>query len=73
MKIGIFMTKCPNCKKELTNPNKSWTFGVFEVQGYLCDNCGTDFREYFKAGKHSFTLKRAKRAGGRYIKIHFRV
>ncbi len=28
---------------------------------------------YFKAGKHSFTLKRTtKRAGGRFTKVHFR-
>ena len=66
------MTNCPNCKKELAEPQKTWKFGQFTVKAYLCSNCGTDFREYHKAGKHTFTLKRAKRAGGRYIKIHFK-
>jgi hypothetical protein len=56
------MAKCPNCKKELTKPKKSWTYGIFKVQAYLCD-CGTDFREYSKAGKHSFTLKLKKGKG----------
>jgi len=56
------MAKCPNCKKELTKPKKTWTYGIFKVQAYKCD-CGTDFREYTKAGKHSFTLKLKKGKG----------
>lgn len=43
-------------------PKKSWTYGLFKVQAYSCD-CGTDFREYTKAGKHSFTLKLKKGKG----------
>jgi transposase-like protein len=66
------MAKCPNCNRELNKPKKTWKFGQFTIQSYLCGNCGTDFREYFKAGKLSFTLKRAKRAGGRFVKVHFR-
>jgi transposase-like protein len=66
------MAKCPNCNRELAKPKKAWKYGQFTVQAYLCGNCGTDFREYFNAGKHSFTLKRAKRAGGRFVKVHFR-
>jgi hypothetical protein len=59
------MAKCPNCKKEITKPKKSWTYGIFKVQFYSCD-CGTDFREYTKAGKHSFTLQLKKGKG--YVK-----
>jgi len=59
------MVKCPNCKKELTKPKKTWTYGIFKVQAYSCD-CGTDFREYVREGKHSFTLKLQKGKG--YIK-----
>ena len=66
------MTKCPNCKKERTKPKKTWKWSQFTVQAYSCGNCGTDFREYFKAGKHSFTLKRAKKSGRRFVKVHFR-
>lgn len=67
------MTKCPNCKKEVTKLKKSWTYGVFNVDAYRCD-CGTKFREYTsihvivaptsenasKLEKHSFTLKLEK-------------
>jgi hypothetical protein len=59
------MVKCPNCKKEINKPQKTWEYGQFTVQAYSCD-CGTDFREYFKAGKHSFTLKH--REGRRWAK-----
>ena len=61
----LTMPKCPNCKKEQGEPNKTWKYGRFTVQAYSCD-CGTDFREYTKAGKHSFTLKLKKGKG--YIK-----
>jgi hypothetical protein len=56
------MVKCPNCKKEHSKPRKTWKYGPFTVQAYSCD-CGTDFREYTKAGKHSFTLKLKKGKG----------
>jgi len=56
------MVKCPNCKREVTKPKKTWKYGQFTVQAYLCD-CGTDFREYTKAGKHSFALKLKKGKG----------
>lgn len=56
------MVKCPNCKKENTKPKKTWAYGQFAVQAYKCD-CGTRFREYTKAGKHSFMLKFQKGKG----------
>jgi len=63
-RLGIIMVKCPNCKRELTKPKKTWTYGQFEVQAYSCE-CGTNFREYTKDGKHSFTLQLKK---GRFVK-----
>jgi len=60
------MVKCPNCKKEQAKPKKTWKYGAFTVQAYTCGNCKTDFREYMRAGKHSFTLKLKKGKG--YIK-----
>ena len=39
------LAKCPDCKKELTEPKKSWAYGVFRVDAYSCD-CGANFREY---------------------------
>jgi len=58
----MFMVKCPNCKKEVNTPEKTWTYGQFTVQAYSC-GCGTEFREYTKDGKHSFTLKLEKGRG----------
>jgi len=60
------MVKCPNCKKEQAKPKKTWKYWQFNVQAYTCSNCKTEFREYAKAGKHSFTLKLKKGKG--YIK-----
>jgi len=56
------MVKCPNCKGEVRKPKKTWKYGQFTVEAYSCE-CGTDFREYTKAGKHSFTLKLKKGKG----------
>jgi len=58
------MTKCPDCKKEMAKPVKTWKYGQFTVQAYLC-SCGTKFRDYSQKGKHSFTLKLQK---GKYKK-----
>ncbi|MEM2738935.1 MAG: hypothetical protein QXK93_08125 [Candidatus Bathyarchaeia archaeon] len=61
------MAKCPNCKKEVDKPNKTWKYGIFTVKAYTCPNCQTQFREYLdKNGKHRFTLKLQKGKG--YIK-----
>ena len=61
------MAKCPNCKKENLKPAKIWKYGQFKVQAYTCNNCKTQYREYYdKKGKHSFTLKLQKGEG--YIK-----
>jgi len=57
------MAECPNCRKEVSKPNKTWKYGQFAVQAFSCKNCGTYFREYIKAGKHSFTLKLKKGKG----------
>jgi len=64
--LGIQMAECPNCKKEIAKPQKTWKYGQFTVQTYSCSNCNTQFREYTKAGKHSFTLELKK--GKRFIK-----
>lgn len=59
------MTKCPSCQKLVLKPNKSWTYGIFRVNTYLCD-CGTKFREYTKNGKLLFTLRLQK---GKWKKV----
>lgn len=59
----MIMVKCPNCKKEMIKTDKSWKYGLFAVEAFSCTNCGTQFREYTKNGKHSFTLKLQKGKG----------
>lgn len=61
----MIMVKCPNCKKEIIKTDKNWKYGIFAVEAFSCTNCGTQFREYTKNGKHSFTLKLQK---GKYKK-----
>jgi uncharacterized protein YlaI len=61
------MTKCPNCQNEINKPNKTWKYGPFSVSAYLCDNCKTQFRDYSRNGKYSFTLQLKQ---GRYRKKH---
>ena len=66
------MVKCPDCKSELSKPVKTWKYGPFLVEAYVCDKCRTQFREYTRifTGKHSFTLKVCKGKGRRdsYVK-----
>jgi DNA-directed RNA polymerase subunit RPC12/RpoP len=59
-------TKCPNCKKEVSKPEKTWKYGRFNVQAYKCSNCSTQFRDYTKNDKAAFTLKLEKGRG--YVK-----
>lgn len=59
----MIMTKCPNCKKENPKPTKTWKYGQFTVQAFTCSNCKTQYREYTRNGKHSFTLKLQKGKG----------
>jgi hypothetical protein len=53
------MAKCPNCKKDVPKAKKTWNYGPFKVQAFSCQ-CGMDFRDYSKKGKHSFSLKLKK-------------
>jgi transcription initiation factor IIE alpha subunit len=60
------MAKCPKCNEALSKPDKSWKYGIFQVEAFTCQNCKTQFREYTKSGKYAFTLKLEKGKG--YIK-----
>lgn len=53
------MGKCPDCMKEYREHKKKWKYAQFDVEAYSCQ-CGTDFREYRKAGEISFVLKKCK-------------
>jgi transposase-like protein len=60
---NINMVVCPNCKTNVTKQSKSWRYGQFTVNAYECPKCNTQFREYYRNGKHSFTLKLEKGKG----------
>lgn len=61
------MGRCPNCGFEVSQPFKEWRYGPFRVQAYRCENCGTEFREYYgRDGKLSFKLKLVRGRG--YVK-----
>jgi transposase-like protein len=38
------MPKCPNCKKEITNPEKTLKNQVFQIDAYTCNSCGHNFK-----------------------------
>jgi Zn ribbon nucleic-acid-binding protein len=57
------MSKCPNCGNENAKPKKMWKYGQLDVQFFICSNCGTEYRDYVKEGKHSFKLKKQKGKG----------
>jgi len=48
------MVKCPGCGLDVEKPSKSWRYGVFNVNAYICEGCGLRFREYFRGGKMCF-------------------
>ena len=57
------MAACPNCRTNVTKQSKSWKYGQFTVNAYVCPRCNTQFREYYRNGKYSFTLKYEKGKG----------
>ena len=53
-----FMTKCPSCGVENTNPAETWRRGRFNVQAYICTKCKTRYEEYYDVGgEHCLTLR----------------
>lgn len=49
------MVKCWNCSKDLTQVNRTWKYGNFDVKEFVC-SCKAVTREYSKEGKVSFYL-----------------
>ncbi len=60
--MGILVTKCPDCLREVNESKKKWKFGQYNVEAFSCE-CGTDFRSYKKEGIDSFKLKKDKNDG----------
>jgi len=51
----------------VAKPSRKWKYAAFNVEAFEC-SCGTKFREYSKAGKHSHTLKFKKGKDRKFVK-----
>jgi hypothetical protein len=40
---ALEMAKCPNCGKEVFNPDKSFKNALFHVEAYTCPECKSHF------------------------------
>ncbi len=38
------MAKCPDCKEEVSTPDKAFNNAVFYVEAYTCKACGAKFK-----------------------------
>ena len=48
--------KCPCCKTLATLAIKNWTYSIYQVQFYHCNNCGSNFKAYYYDGKFSHII-----------------
>lgn len=61
------MGKCPKCGTEVEKSEKEWTYRIFNVEVFACQNCGAKFRNYSQKGKLAFVLVHDTK-GGNYHK-----
>jgi len=52
--------KCPRCGKEGKATGKTWKFGLFDGEGYKCPSCNKPFSAFYRDGKLSHTVPKAK-------------
>jgi uncharacterized Zn finger protein len=57
------MSKCPSCGLENEAPAKAWKYSFFTVYAYTCKGCGTYYRDYYRDGRLSFTLRLVRGKG----------
>jgi hypothetical protein len=57
------MAICPNCKTTELIKVKAGSMVKLVANAYVCPKCNTRFWEYYRDGKHSFTLKFEKGKG----------
>ena len=48
------MISCPRCGSEAQPTGKKWKYGVFDVEGYNCNECNEKFHTYYRYGKIQF-------------------
>jgi transposase-like protein len=56
---GITMN-CPRCGAESEKTGKEWKFGLFDAEQYYCKKCEKSFSAYYRDGKFSYTVPKAK-------------
>ncbi len=54
------MTACPRCGQEAKATGKEWKFGLFDAKSYHCSSCEKPFSAYYRGGKLSHTVPKAK-------------
>lgn len=54
------MTSCPRCGAEAKATGKEWKFGQFNAKSYNCSSCEKVFSAFYKEGKLSHTVPKAK-------------
>jgi len=52
--------KCPVCGGEAKATGKEFKFGVFDGKQYKCDGCGKIFNAFYRDGKFTHTVPKAK-------------
>jgi hypothetical protein len=57
------MRRCPMCRLKSKAPVKTWKYGFFTVHAYTCKGCGTYYRDYYRDGRLSFTLRLVRGKG----------
>jgi transposase-like protein len=51
---------CPRCGAESEKTGKEWKFGLFDAEQYYCKKCEKTFSAYYRDGKFSYTVPKAK-------------
>ena len=52
--------KCPVCGEDATPTSKEFKFGVFDGKQQKCGACGKTFNAFYRDGKLSHTVPKAK-------------
>jgi hypothetical protein len=55
------MASCPRCLSQAKATGKEWEYGSFHVKQHECSKCEKKFVEYYKDGKLSHTIPKAKK------------
>jgi transposase-like protein len=54
------MVKCPRCGNDVSHVLKEWDYSIFHVKKFDCPKCNKTFSAYYREGKLSHTIPKAK-------------